>query len=1312
MANNNKKYSSINDQTAQQMRNNQNTLEILTKMDQALHSTESFVTVKTTDATGKETNSQIITVGYFKQKLDQLFKMVKVLSGVDGNPAALQIANNQFKRIVVADLNLEPKPIPALTPVTTFKSDPNWIFDAFLNPKISVELDLTDKISDDTRTIQSKRFIVEFDRVVILDENGNETIEYTEAGKARKLEFEQKYKGKSNIDMVEFVTWLDTPGLVNRVDDTLLDQDYFRVEPNRLQYKGDFTITSTDIDTLNKKLWYILDTLTYYDISDTLNPPKPIDLKIGDYVNVNPNLKDVKSTTVYKVVEISTITSEYRVRFEAVYGEEPIPVRLNALSIYSDKVKNRTVKVSVGFDDYSVLFVRQIDDINNLVGLDWSPGVGFWTNDLRLDNANGELFSEYYINKVYDYGLVLEDLVAKKVPNYYGIKPNAPVLDVANFKVVQINAHLTQTVEAEQIRDLHNNKNNLTSEIQQIQDTVEKTNRLIQTTVFDSASDRKRSEDELALLNNKLITKNQTKFSVVQDILASKKNLNKIAPDYHVRGFFPMPEAVVSSKTTPQEVVQFEIWYRKLSKSGAENPILTIPDLNNSAARTASAATTLNNTNISKPKTVNGAFSNWQKIKSDARKRSQDPVTGDWFWHIEDVSDANTPNINQVDIPISPGEKIEIRVKSLSEVGWPETPVESDFSSVITVEFPNDLNNVLNEDEFILKEAQADDIKVKFERDLESRGLNLHLNSALRAGDVYYAHRAEAIASGFKDSNGQIINLYDQLVSMVAHIKQLEETVNRAKGTLEVYLVKSGNKIRLFTGNNLTYNINLEDYMVKTKIGDVSDPKDSTSRTYKNEILQINDYSLLIKNSAETAAVGILSYRGYGQPAGLTPSRFAYDGASPVTTPVAKAVQPIWIQGDSTILKQEITGNLNETYLNAPRYATQQNNQWLWLQVRDINGKYIYTSETYQPFNNNWDSYLSGSFIPNNGGTGNVAQMTYCASHVLGTLHSAEYNLGFLSHNNSLVAPFQTQEVPGGPLYLPVTKITDDVNWSCAEEINTGGDTAFPAAVGRMATTIHPVISGFNDITDTSAQLTKYIKAGDTNAITVPIYIFAKPYSATKVLSSVAQTAAKNKPYVDTITNAGLGDFPALTSQNVTLNGSRLQLVGVNNSNGTIRVGDRLLLTGLTNALTLGVNNRPVRVTAVTVGPSVAVTVDYNASGLAGVVAEAGMSIVQVHKKYINSTLGPELQNFNVVGKIGGDTRYVTNYIEIVPGVAAPKPQLHTKKLRFYLEDENNIRPFEFQLNWNITQYKPVQLSTVLLGGGNNPGGNVINNFN
>lgn len=1296
MPNTSKKYNSINDSSAQALRNTQNVLELLTKIDQALNSNDSFVTAKVVDGAGQEATAQIPTMGYLKQKVDQLFKMVRILSGVDGNPVALQLSDNIFKRVVVADLNIEPKPIPALDAVSVFKADPNHFFDSLLNPKISIQIDLTNKISPDTRYVESKRFIVEFNQILTVDPNtGSESIELTPDGALRKAEFESKYKGKSNIDIVEFSTWLDTDGLVNQADDTLLDQEYFKIEPNRLQKKGNFTVLNTDIDVQNKKLWYVLDTLTYYDISDLLNPAKPVQLKVGDLVNVNPNDAAVKSTSVYKVIEISTITSEFRVRFEAVYGEEPIPVRLAALSIYSDVVSNRSVKISVGFDQYCVVFIRQIDTNNNLVGMDWSPGIGFWTNELRLDNSNGALFSDYYVKTVYDYGIVLDDLVGKKVPNYFGVKPNAPVLDVVNFKVVQINAHLTQTVEAEKIRDLHNQKNNLTSEISQIQTALDKQNKLIQTTSFASTADRKRAEDELTLLTTKLSTKTATKFSVVQDILANKKNLNKINPVFHARGFFPMPSAAETTKTVPQEVVQFEIWYRKLSKSGTENEILTISDIDNNATRASSAVNTTAQENVARPKTVNGAFSNWIRIKSDARKRLQDPITQQWRWEIEDVSDANTPNINQIDISIEPGEIIEIKVKSLSEAGWPETPVESDFSNTIQIQFPDDLNSVLNEDEFILKEAQAEDMKIKFERSLEDRNLSLHLNTGYRVGDVYYAHRAPHIDSGFKDTQGNVINLYDQLLAMVVKLTTIEELVNRAKGILEVYLDDNGNRIRLFNGNNLSFNLNLEDYMSPTQIGVSGAAVDSTSRTYKNDLIVIQQYTLLLKNSAETAQLGLLSYRGYGDAAGMTPFTMAYDGKYRSAT--NRGIQAIWTTSDSTMLTTSATVDENNagalTVLQTPKYrATQKNNQWLWLVTKDLNGNYIYDSDQAQNSaaavandtadNDFWQSSPSAALV-NHG------------SKIHNTITKRDYNLGFLTGTS--------QDSPA--LANNITTISDALNWNVSEAYNAASNLA---SNGYMASTIHPVVSGFNDIVDTSTQLVKYMKAGETNLISIPIYIYVKPFTGTLVTSQIGSTT-----FVDNDYRSGSGDMPVTAiASNIKKVGNYLQVLMTDaQSVGIFKSGDRVVLSGFVDAnltsATNNVNDKPLTVRLVTGNW---IELDYNPGSLSGTaVTDAAGVVKQVHKKYKRTTvpsgvglpvslsseytgIGAELEAFNVLGTISSDTRVVPNYVEIKTTTSTPTPAKHNKKIRFFFEEENSVRPFELQLNFNITQYKPVQI--------------------
>ena len=1258
-----KKYSSISNLESQRMRNQNNAIEILTKLDQSVSSNEEFVTVTTTNSNNEEINSEIPTIGYFKQRLDQVIKMVKTLAGVNDNASNIQIDNDAYKRIISADINKEPKEISQINTIKTFKVDSNWIFDEFLNPMISVELDLTDKIEDNTRYIESRRFIVEFEKIITIDASGEEIEELTPDAKIRQEEFNKLYKNNNSVDIVEFSTWLDNPGLVNRYNEFLIDTDFVRIEPNRLQFKGDFTITSTEIDSINRKLWYVLDTLTYYDISDPLIQPKPIDLKIGDLINVNPNNTNKLSTTVYRVVEISTITSEFRVRFELVFGEEPIHVRNNAISFYSDRVPNRTCKINVGFDEHCVVFLRQIGEISNLISPNWSPGVGFYTNELKLDNESGERFEEYYISKVYDYGLILEDLVQKKVPSLYGKKPNAPLLEEKNFAVVEVNAHLTQTVDAQRIRDLHSQKNNLTSEIIQIQNTVEKENRKLSTSTFESASDRKRIENNIRKLTTQLNSKNESKISSIQEILANKKNLNKIPAEYRLKGMWPMPEAVRSTKTKPQEIIQFEIWYRKLSKSGDENKILTITDLDNSAERQSTDANTTINKNIARPRVRNAAFSNWTKYKTDARTRVQDKITGEWKWDIVDVSDADTPNINQLDIPILPGEKIQIKIKSISEVGYPETPLESDFSNTLEYEFPDDMNTVLNEDDFILQEAQADEIKVQFEKELNARGLNIHLSTSIRDSDIYYAHTPQTISSGFKDNNGRLINLYDKLLSMNTEIIALKEQINRAKGVLEVYLSDTGNLTRIFNSNNLQFNINAEDYTEQTKIGNIASPKDSIARTYKNTTMVIDRFQIIIKNGAQDANLGILSYRGYGRPPGLQTNDLAYDGGNTSGT-AGEAIQAMWAKSNGEIHMNEIPANSAGDISLAPRYATQQNNQWIWLQVKDLDGNYIYDSED-QTTNNFWDMQTSALFL-NNG-----------ASAVHKTLTNTTKNLGFMAKDNLVSGSEQTQAIPAG--HIPVDSLTKSVNWDIMED---GTNTA--PLVGRFATNVVPVIGSLNDVINTSTEMIKSILPGDTNAVVIPINIYIKPNTGTLVYS--AKSSSTITKFVDTLG----GSLPVASQTDAVVPTTASNLLTITVDDPTfIKQYDRIVLDGFSDPSLTQYNNVILKVDGVS-GNQIRFTVTVPASFSQ---PQSSLTLLQLHKRYEQS--GGVFNYYNVLGKVGSDTRVVENYFELSPINTTPVPIVHNKKLRFYLEDENNIRPFDFQLSFNIKQYKEDNLRYV-----------------
>jgi hypothetical protein len=80
------------------------------------------------------------------------------------------------------------------------------------------------------------------------------------------------------------------------------------------------------------------------------------------------------------------------------------------------------VRVSVGYDERNVFFIKPKYD-NNLLAKKWSLGTGYYTNNLRLvsdSTANGLSMEQFYTDYVYDYGVILQDLVAKKIPNVPG----------------------------------------------------------------------------------------------------------------------------------------------------------------------------------------------------------------------------------------------------------------------------------------------------------------------------------------------------------------------------------------------------------------------------------------------------------------------------------------------------------------------------------------------------------------------------------------------------------------------------------------------------------------------------------------------------------------------------------------------------------------------------------------------------------------------------------------------------------------------------------------------------------------------------
>jgi hypothetical protein len=90
------------------------------------------------------------------------------------------------------------------------------------------------------------------------------------------------------------------------------------LEPNKLEFDGLFTVIRVDEDTVNRKLWYHVDTLTYVRkfMQNGQELQEVKQLTIDDELIINTPV----SSTRYKIIEISNLSSGVHVYlFEGSY---------------------------------------------------------------------------------------------------------------------------------------------------------------------------------------------------------------------------------------------------------------------------------------------------------------------------------------------------------------------------------------------------------------------------------------------------------------------------------------------------------------------------------------------------------------------------------------------------------------------------------------------------------------------------------------------------------------------------------------------------------------------------------------------------------------------------------------------------------------------------------------------------------------------------------------------------------------------------------------------------------------------------------
>ena len=752
---------SISSLLAQFLRLQKNSLEIINKLSNATTSKEDIVSVEFIDDNNNASTISIPSWGYIINEIKRLDSNIKRLSGIEDGDANVRNADGTVSRIYQSKPLMDPTAPANLQVPANFKFRSNHFFESFLNPLLFVSFNLDGQIDPDTKRVFVKRIIA------------NTTTD------AQKNWFDTNLKGRNDISDSDFMNALVGQGITYTIDESPEDLP-LRV----IRYKGDFSVLRVFDTTVPVTIGgqvvnqtvrkYKLDTITYKDlISSGLNSDRQI--KVGDHLMTKGGSK----------LEVTSVDlSELTVVLKRLSGYDPVPIGEGALTLSSEILSPLQVNVNIGHDERQGVFIKPINDNYHVTGSTYSNGVVFYSNEMIIGTANGNMtLDEFYKTQVADFGSqFLSNTKEKVIPSVYGLTPNVPVLNSSNFKVVQINKQITQSTTSEKFAGAVQNKVKLQNEIDAINKSIDQTRSeladLTTTSVTVSISS---SRESLIAKIDSLTREKSTKTALLQTVIQDLNNLSSAAPEvsespkYRVRGFWPIPAPIEDGKSGSQNVIQFRVRYRYLTKQGNATNAEEIKFSDNDG--TERRAT----------------YSNWIEYKTDIRKKSYDSVTKKYYWKDEDVQDADSPNINQIDIPVTAGEKVEIKVSSISEAGWPMNALESDFSGSVIIDFPEELS-VGNTNQQYVSQNSNDQVLVSLQQDLTARGLDSHLSTAFNSGDKYFAHVADTISSGFFDSTGRSLDLYQKLIAMDKEIASLKALISVAKGVLTVY-VKSGNDL-------------------------------------------------------------------------------------------------------------------------------------------------------------------------------------------------------------------------------------------------------------------------------------------------------------------------------------------------------------------------------------------------------------------------------------------------------------------------------------------------------------------------------------
>lgn len=682
----------------------------------------------------------------------------------DGNTRAIEVRK----------YNHTPDSITIPT-VTTYGIDSNDIFKDFMTPVPYINIDLP-SLPNDIVEVNIKKIVAKSDFLKaafkarlgytkeITDENGQTSIQ--------QLYHESVNAAYSDINKF----------LLNSVEDVdYVEYDTIYKLPIRKNIgTGSYVIESVISDEIDESLNELItlklrDKLTYRLFDETIEKP----LQVGDeLINYDGTGKVVitevrtsTNTIVVKVVNGEYLNFLGTDSYDTNNGMDIHDMSKLRFNTACDFTADKYIKLPLEEDQYVFVAIAPVNSRMN-VQAPWGTGLIIDTYSLKNNNIN---FNTYYKDNVKNIGDVLFEMTSMVTSpitklsqdEFNTLTSIKPIFQPGAVAVMQINKHLNNSTTVKNIRNAYNQKKAAESSLSEVQVKINDINTKLSAISFDDVSGVRSSYTaQLNTLNNQ---KNEllTIISNSMDTISINANAAEIPIEnakYRIRGFY-VPNINIGGVDYANNVIGIKVQYRYKNLS---------TELGN--------ATSINSTNGNKTY----IYSDWNNMSTSNKNKIAKCIDGTYKYEYEASNEnINEPSYNQIDIPISQGETVDIRVKLVYDFGQPYVTVMSDWSDIVNVAFPDEF--IKDTPILTIIEENNNDIETnRFNNILKTSGVDAHINDVITDQNITYYHKPESIASGFYTDERKIIPLKDKLMSLSNDIALIKNNILGATGNFKI----------------------------------------------------------------------------------------------------------------------------------------------------------------------------------------------------------------------------------------------------------------------------------------------------------------------------------------------------------------------------------------------------------------------------------------------------------------------------------------------------------------------------------------------